>query len=119
MMEIVNVLTRIFLAPEELNEAITFYEDIFGEKCGPRFEYDGIELTRVGKVLLSAGSEEAIKPYRELMTIFVVDSLNDFKDKLVKYGAVLLKEPETVPTGTNMIVRHPDGSVVEYVELKS
>ena len=53
------------------------------------------------------------------MTIFVVDSLNDFKDKLMKYGAVLLKEPETVPTGMNMIVRHPDGSVVEYVELKS
>jgi len=118
-MKIANVLTRIFLDPNALEETISFYENIFGEKYRLRLKYAGVEIVSVGKVLLTAGSEEALKPYREMRTIFVVDSLNDFKDNLVQSKAVILNEPRQLPTGVNMVVKHPDGAIIEYVELQS
>lgn len=118
-MRITNVLTRIYLDPEELDKAISFYEDIFGEKCRLRLKYARVEIASIGKMLLTAGPEEALKPYREMRTIFVVDSLNNFKDKLVQSKAVILNEPKQLPTGMNMVVKHPDGAVIEYVELQS
>ncbi|MHB1390020.1 MAG: VOC family protein [Thermoleophilia bacterium] len=116
-MKILNVLTRVYLSPEELDRTLAFYEELFGEKCRRRFKYAGIELASVGKVLLCAGTDEALSPYRNMQTIFVVDSLNDFREKLVRNGTVILNEPQQVPTGMNMIAKHPDGTVIEYVEL--
>ena len=31
-------------------------------------------------------------------------------------GAAIVEPPKPVPTGSNMRVRHPDGTLVEYVE---
>ncbi len=112
------MVIRIYLNPAELDKTIDFYENIFGEKCQLRFKYSEVklELAMVGYVLLIAGSDEALKPFRNTQATFLVDSLNDFKDKLVHHGAVILKEPQNVPTGINMRVKHPDGTIIEYVE---
>jgi len=98
--------------------SLHFYENIFGEKCRLRFKYAdaGLELANVGSILLIAGSDEALFPFKTTQATFLVDSLNDFKDKLVQYRAVILEEPKKVPTGANMRVKHPDGTVIEYVE---
>ncbi|MFB9265617.1 hypothetical protein ACFFWD_21100 [Bradyrhizobium erythrophlei] len=32
------------------------------------------------------------------------------------FGATILEAPKAVPTGRNMLVRHPDQTRVEYVE---
>ena len=34
----------------------------------------------------------------------------------LKSGATLLKEPKQVPTGMNMLAKHPDGTRIEYVQ---
>lgn len=47
---------------------------------------------------------------------FLVDSIDDFRNWLLGAGAVVLEEPKKVPTGRNMRVRHPDGTIIEYVE---
>ncbi|MHB1056163.1 MAG: VOC family protein [Thermoleophilia bacterium] len=64
-------------------------------------------------------AERQAAGHPEMRTIFVVDSLNNFKDKLVQSGAAILNEPKQLPTGVNMVVKHPDGAVIEYVELQS
>ncbi len=117
-MKILKVLIRVYLSPADLDGAIAFYEDIFGERCQLRFKYDdaGLELANVGSVLLIAGPDEALGRFKNTPATFLVDSLNDFKEEFTKIGVVILEEPKKVPTGMNMRVKHPDGTIVEYVE---
>ena len=81
-MKVFRVLTRIYLAPDDLDKAVAFYERLF----------------------------------RQTQATFLVDSIEDFKSWLLGTGAVILEEPKKVPTGRNMRVRHPDGTIIEYVE---
>jgi hypothetical protein len=60
--------------------------------------------------LIIAGSEEALKPIKSTQATFLVDSLDEFKAYLKEKGTILIREPNKVPTGKNMTVRHPDGS---------
>ncbi|MBH8561232.1 VOC family protein [Nostoc sp. CENA67] len=118
-MQILKVLTRVYLSPADLDDAIAFYENLFTEKCWLWFEYSetGLELAGVGSILLIAGSAEALSPFKSTQATFLVDSLNDFREALALQGAVILAEPNKVPTGANMRAMHPDGTIVEYVEF--
>ena len=114
-MKVIGNLTRVYLPREKMNDALAFYESVFGERRF-RIEYEGLDIASVGPFFLCAGSKEALEPYRDMNTIVLVDSLSDFKEKLLNGGAEILSEPRQLPTGLNMIAKHPDGSVVEYVE---
>jgi hypothetical protein len=118
-MQIIKVLTRVYLKPTELDDAIAFYENLFTEKCWLWFEYSetGLELAGVGSILLIAGSAEVISPFKNTTATFLVDSLNDFRDVLIEQGAVILTEPSQVITGMNMQALHPDGTIIEYLEF--
>jgi hypothetical protein len=67
-------------------------------------------------LLLVSGSDEALKPSRSTQGTFLVDSLDEFKAYLEEKRAEIIRGPNKVPTGRNMTLRHPDGSVIEYVE---
>ncbi len=67
-------------------------------------------------MLLVAGSDDALRPFRATRATFVVDSLAECRERVVARGATVLEEPKRVPTGWNMRVRHPEGTVVEYVQ---
>lgn len=107
------------MSPGALNPTLAFYEDLFREKCRLRFVHSAVrlELAQVGNVLLLAGPEEGLRPFRSTAATFVVDDLAEFREFLVQSGAAILSEPKEVPTGRNMRVRHPDGLVVEYVQF--
>jgi len=80
-------------------------------------EYKKIVISRqVGDILLIAGSDEALKPFKSTQATFLVDSLDDFRAYLEEKGAKIIRGPAKVPTGKNMTIKHPDGSVIEYVE---
>ncbi|EQH79852.1 hypothetical protein QMG_0391 [Clostridioides difficile DA00256] len=34
----------------------------------------------------------------------------------IGYGAVVVRDKKKVPTGYNMTLRHPDGTIIEYVQ---
>jgi predicted enzyme related to lactoylglutathione lyase len=118
-MQILKVLTRVYLSPVDLDEAIAFYENLFTEKCWLWFQYSEaeLELASVGSILLIAGSAEALSPFKTTHATFLVDSLNDFKEALIQQGAVILAEPNKVTTGVNMRAMHPDGTIIEYLEF--
>jgi len=120
-MKINETLTRIFLSPSDLDKTIYFYENLFGQKCDVRFQYPekGLELASVASCLLISGSVVDLEPFRETRVTYLVDSISDFKEFLLGQGATILEEPKIVPTGKNMRVKHPDGLVVEYVELET
>ena len=115
-MKILKTLSRLYI--NDLNSALEFYEELLGTPAAMRFEIPqiGLELAQIGDILLIAGSEEALKPFRSTQATFLVDSLDEFKAYLEEKGAEIIRGPDKVPTGRNMTVRHPDGAVIEYVE---
>jgi hypothetical protein len=118
-MEILKVLSRIYVNSSDLYRFIKYYEDIFDKKCKMIIEHPaGLELAAIGSILLIAGSKDSLKPFRDTKLTFLVDSVNEFREKLDKNGTIILNEPQEVPTGRNMRVIHPDGTIVEYVEFR-
>lgn len=115
-MKVIKVLNRFYV--NDLDQAVVFYEEVLGEKCSLRFEYPQInlELAQVGNILLIRGSDEALKPIRGTQATFLVDSVIEYKNFLLKVGAEMINDIKEVPTGRNMTVRHSDGTIVEYVE---
>ncbi|KKG12390.1 VOC family protein [Methanosarcina sp. 2.H.A.1B.4] len=115
-MKILKTLSRLYIP--DLNSALEFYEELLGTPSAMRFEIPqiGLELAQVRNILLIAGSDEALKPFRSTQATFLVDSLDEFRAFLEEKGAEIIRGPDKVPTGRNMTVRHPDGAVIEYVE---
>lgn len=117
-MKILQTLTRIYIQSEQLAPSITFYEALFGEQCSVRESYPevGIEAAQVGSILLIAGTGEALGALKSTQANFLVDSLSEWQDFLLKNGATLLDGPKQAPTGMEMRVKHPDGTHIKYVQ---
>lgn len=117
-MKIIQMLNRFYV--NDMDAAVAFYEKLFNQKCTVRFRYDEVhlELAQITDVLILAGSEEALRPFIETKATFVVDSIAEFKDYLLSNGAFIVRDLKQVPTGMNMTLKHADGTVVEYVEMK-
>jgi len=118
-MKLVETLFRIFVDRNSLEKTICFYESLYQEKCKLRFFYEEInlELAQVNCFLIISGSPEARKRYEMTKFTVIVESIYDAEKTIEKLGLVVLEKPKKVPTGLNMRVQHPDGSIVEYVEL--
>lgn len=118
-MNILSVSARVYLAPEHMETGISFYERLLKQSCRIRFVFAkaGIEVAAVGSLLLVAGPEAALEPLRAIAMTIGVTSLDECRDVLLSEGAVISDGPQEVPTGLNMHARHPDGTLVEYVQL--
>ena len=117
-MKITQILTRIYV--NEIEPAISFHEELTDEKCANRFEYKqaNLEIARVGNFLIIAGSNDALRSFRDTSATLSVDSLSACKELLVQNGSTVIQDIRQVPTGFKMIIKHKGGSVFEYVELK-
>lgn len=115
-MKVLQTLSRLYV--NDLNSSLEFYEELLGSPAAMRFKIPQIclELAQIENILLIVGSDEAVKPFRSTQATFLVDSLDEFRAYLEEKGAEILRGPNKVPTGRNMTVKHPDGSVIEYVE---
>jgi len=112
------VMVRVLIAPEQLEPTIALYERVLGTPCDLRFAYPEMDLylASVGNVLLIAGPEEALAPFAQTAMTLLVASLDAEIARFEELGIELLEPPKEVPTGRNLLARHPDGSIVEYVE---
>jgi predicted enzyme related to lactoylglutathione lyase len=116
-MQIMGTYARLYV--DELDPALTLLASLLGEPPANRFSYGELELATVGSVLVLAGSEEALRPYRETQATMIVDDLDEVLTFLSEHGATVIAGPDEVPTGRNLTARHGDGAVVEYVQLAS
>ena len=117
-MKVNQILSRFYVS--DMDKAIEFYEEILNDKCNSRFIYKeaNLELAQVGSILLLCGSDEALEPFKDTKATFLVDSIIEFKDFLLKNRAKIIRDIKEVPTGFNLTARHSDGTIVEYVEFK-
>ena len=118
-MKIKQVLNRFYV--HDVEQSIKFYENVLNEKCILRFKYPlaNLEIAQVGNLLIIGGLDENLNPLKDTKATFLVDSAIEFKDFLLHNGATVIKDLKEVPTGKNMTIKHPDGTIVEYVEQKT
>ncbi|WP_010240521.1 VOC family protein [Clostridium arbusti] len=117
-MKVNKILTRLYV--NDINIAIEFYTKILNQDCDLIFKYTemNLELAQIGNILILGGTDEALKPFKDTKATFLVDSIIEFREFLLKNNAVIIRDLKEVPTGRNMTVRHLDGTIVEYVEHK-
>ena len=117
-MKVLNVLVRRYLPLDRFDEAVRFHETLIGQKARLRFDYRerDLALAQVASILFIAGTEESLAPFVATHATFLVDDIHGFAAHLPTVGAEVLEPPKPVPTGWNMLARHPDGMRVEYVE---
>ncbi len=115
-MKVKKILSRIYV--HDLDQAVEFYEKLLNTECTMKLDYKQVNLVlaQVGDILILGGTDEALKPFSDTKATFLVDSITEFRDFLIKNGAMVIRDLKEVPTGTNMTVKHLDGTIVEYVE---
>jgi predicted enzyme related to lactoylglutathione lyase len=115
-MRVLQTYIRVYV--NDMDTSLKFYENLLGETPTFRFKYEavGLELASVGNILILAGSDQRLEPFRNTKATFKVDSIHEFYDYLVESGSKVIRGLTRVPTGTNFTVQHPDGSIFEYVE---
>jgi predicted enzyme related to lactoylglutathione lyase len=112
-----QILSRFYV--QDMNHTIAFYEKVLNDKCKSRFQYPqlNLELAQLGTILIICGSDEALKPFVDTQATFSVDSILEFKEFLLAHSTTIIRDISKVPTGLNMTIKHPDGNIIEYVEL--
>ncbi|PKU24738.1 glyoxalase [Telmatospirillum siberiense] len=117
-MRILNILVRRYLPLDRFDETVAFHETLIGQKARLRFDYPQhqLKLAQVASILFIGGTEASLAPFIATQATFLVDDIQAFAVHLPAIGAEVLEAPKPVPTGWNMLVRHPDGMRVEYVE---
>jgi predicted enzyme related to lactoylglutathione lyase len=115
-MEVYKILTPIYV--NELGKALPFYEDLLQTKAVARFHYaeKKLDIAVVGQLLLISGTDEALAVVRNIALSFLVDDVHAYKTWLKNHGAMIQQDITKVPTGWNMLVQQPDGTVIEIVE---
>ncbi|MFJ9948506.1 VOC family protein [Kitasatospora sp. NPDC091207] len=110
-----RVLIRVFLEPDGLDTAVAFYERLQTVTADARFTFGALRLATVGAFLLIAGGERELAPFRATTGTLLVDDVRPYYERLLAEGAEIVFPLQEVPTGAGFNVRHPDGTVVEYV----
>ncbi|MCQ8193498.1 VOC family protein [Streptomyces rugosispiralis] len=114
-MRILRTYARVYAT--DLDAALTPLTAVTGEPITTRFTMpNGLELATVGRVLVVAGDEGTLEPYRATSATLIVDDLDECQVRLTGAGAQLVRGPQKVPTGRNLTARLPGGAQIEYVE---
>ena len=76
----------------------------------------GLQLALVGDVLVLAGSDNQLEPFRATDVTVIVDDLDAALADAAQGGATATRGPAEQATGRNVTVGFPAGPVVEFVE---
>ena len=117
-MKILNILVRRCIPIVDFESAVVFHEKLIKQKARLRFDYPeyGLKLAQVASILFIGGSDESLAAFIATHATFLVDDIFAYEAHLPTIGASILETPKKVPTGWNMLVKHPDGTLIEYVE---
>lgn len=115
IMRIFRTYARVYAA--DLDAVLAPLTAVTGEPIGTRFTMpNGLELATVGRVLVVAGDERALEPFRATAATLIVDDLDECQVLLTQTGAQIIRGPQAVPTGRNLTAKLPGGVQIEYVE---
>jgi predicted enzyme related to lactoylglutathione lyase len=118
-----RALIHVYVAPGELDGAIEFYEKLLDVENdmymsippNPADPGGGLTLATVGGFLILEGSPEQLAPFWATVGTLLVDDIGPYFARLTAQGAEVVHPPAERLGGAGFTVRHPDGTVIEYV----
>lgn len=113
-MDILGTSLRVCVG--DLDAAIGVYERLTNAEA-IRFQRGGVAVAAVGPFFLMSGPEAELSVLRKITATIAVKDVDDAVADLTAVGADIIAALPT-PIGRNLVARHPDGSVFEYVDRK-
>lgn len=114
-MRILRTYARVYT--DSLDAVLTPLSTVTGEPVAARFAMpDGLELATIGRILVIAGDERTLEPYKATAFTLIVDDLEECLVRLDQAGAQIVRGPQEVPTGRNLTAKLPGDVQIEYVE---
>ncbi len=102
---------------DDLDGAVSFYEALTGEEAEP-FRYGQVSLARIGGFLLLAGAPAALVALTWVNATILVDDVEEVAEVVRRFGGEIVSGPHDVTSGQNLVARHPDGSMFEYIDRR-
>ncbi|MEV0083296.1 VOC family protein [Saccharopolyspora sp. NPDC050642] len=112
-----RAFVRVFVAAEQLEPTTAWYERLLGverDMVMPYPEKD-LALTAVGGFLIIAGTDESLAPFRRTVGTLLVPDIDPYEERFREDGLEFVQQRFRAPVGEGFTVRHPDGTVIEYV----
>ena len=115
---ILKTYLRVFT--ENVEQSLALLRQLVGHEVDMRFKMpaDGLEIVAIGDFCLVGGTAEVLAPIRALQGPLVVDDLDATTAALLAGGAEITKPEALSLSGRYLFARHPDGTLVEYVQWK-
>ncbi|MEV4442799.1 VOC family protein [Streptomyces sp. NPDC049577] len=111
-----NILgTSLRVCVGDLEPAIAVYERLTGAEA-VRSRRGGVAVAAVGCFFLMCGPEAELSVLRKIKATLAVPDVDEAVADLRAVGAEIIAGPVATPIGRNVVARHPDGSVFEYVD---
>jgi len=110
---ILAVLARVYV--DSLEATLPLYRELVGGYEPHVFEFRQARLAMIGSFLLVEGANEEM---RSRAATIVVRDIRAIADAVFAAGGELIEGPAAGPNGPRLIARHPDGNVLEYIQLK-
>ncbi|MEV0603291.1 VOC family protein [Streptomyces sp. NPDC050315] len=107
--------TSLRVCVDDLDTAIPVYERLTGAEA-QRFQRGGVSVAAVGCFFLMSGPEAELSVLRKITATIAVSNVDQAVDDLKAVGGQVIAGPLASPAGRNMVARHPDGSIFEYVD---
>ncbi|GAA2412308.1 hypothetical protein GCM10010420_46960 [Streptomyces glaucosporus] len=114
-MEILGASLRVCV--DDLDAAVGVYERITGSEAA-RFSQGPVSAAAVGPFLLLSGPPGPMEILRKVTATLAVPDVDEAAATLAEVGAEVVAGPSPTPIGRNLVARHPDGSVFEYVDRR-
>ncbi|QJT05063.1 VOC family protein [Streptomyces asoensis] len=114
-MDILGATLRVCV--DDLESSVSFYERLAGTGA-LRFERGGVQVAAVGCFLLMSGPPAELELLRKVAATIAVADVDEAHRTLTELGADVIAGPVPTPVGRNLIARHPDGAVYEYVDRR-
>lgn len=107
--------TSLRVCVDDLDASIPVYERLTGVQA-QRFQRGGVAVAAVGCFFLMSGPEAELSVLRKISATIAVRNVDEAVDDLKAVGGQVIAGPLASPIGRNMVARHPDGSIFEYVD---
>jgi hypothetical protein len=113
---ILKTYLRVFT--DDLEQSLLLFRQLTGRDVDLRFPMPtmSLEVAAIGNICLVGGSQEALAPVRSIQGPLIVEDLDAVKTALAAHGGEIIRAEEVSASGRYLWARHPDGTMVEYVQ---
>lgn len=109
---VLAVLARVYV--DDIEAAVPLYEALTQGETPRRFSFRDMHLAKIGSFLLVQGADEEVRSHSATIA---VRNIGIVAEAISAASGELVEGPDAGPNGPRLVARHPDGTLVEYIQL--